>query len=86
MKNFIYKTAIVTIIFAITFEILIGRRIHDFKKQIFEITSKSNRGEIIFKIKEEIKKANKKENILDQEEKELLSIFIKKLVNELSLK
>lgn len=86
MKNFIYKTAIVTIIFAITFEILIGRRIHDFKKQIFEITSKSNRDEIIFKIKEEIKKANKKENILDQEEKELLSIFIKKLVNELSLK
>ena len=86
MKNFIYKTAIVTIIFAITFEILIGRRIHDFKKQIFEITSKSNKDEIIFKIKEEIKKANKKENILDQEERELLSIFIKKLVNELSLK
>ena len=51
MKNFIYKTVIVTIIFAITFEILIGRRIHDFKKQIFEITSKSNKDEIIFKIK-----------------------------------
>tara|TARA_E500000178_G_C16410845_1_gene482956 strand:+ start:34 stop:294 length:261 start_codon:yes stop_codon:yes gene_type:complete len=86
MKNFIYKTAIITIIFAITFEILIGRRVNDFKKQIYEITSKSNRDGMIIKIKEEIKKANKKENILDQEEKELLSIFIKKLISELNLR
>ena len=43
MKIFIYKTAIITIVFAITFEILIGSRINDFKKQINEITTKQNR-------------------------------------------
>ena len=31
MKIFIYKTAIITIVFAITFEILIGSRVNDFK-------------------------------------------------------
>ena len=62
MKIFIYKTAIITIVFAIVFEILIGSRINDFKKQINEITTKQNREKIMIKIKDEIQKANQKEN------------------------
>ena len=85
MKIFIYKTAIITIVFAITFEILIGSRINDFKKQINEITTKQNREKIMIKIKDEIQKANQKENYLTEDEKVLFSTFLKKIFKELDL-
>ena len=85
MKIFIYKTAIITIVFAITFEILIGSRINDFKKQINEITTKQNREKIMIKIKDEIQKANKKENYFTEDEKVLFSTFLKKIFKELDL-
>ena len=85
MKIFIYKTAIITIVFAIVFEILIGSRINDFKKQINEITTKQNREKIMIKIKDEIQKANQKENYLDEDERILIRNFIKKLQKELNL-
>lgn len=85
MKIFIYKTAIVTILFVIVFEFLIGSRINDFKKQINELTAKHNRERVVIKIKEEIKKANSKENYLSEEDRILLSTFIKKIIRELDL-
>ena len=85
MKIFIYKTAIVTILFVIVFEFLIGSRINNFKKQINELTAKHNRERVVIKIKEEIKKANSKENYLSEEDRILLSTFIKKIIRELNL-
>ena len=85
MKIFIYKTAIVTILFVIVFEFLIGSRINNFKKQINELTAKHNREMVVIKIKEEIKKANAKENYLSEEDRILLSTFIKKIIRELNL-
>ena len=85
MKIFIYKTAIITIVFAIVFEILIGSRINDFKKQINEITTKQNREKIMIKIKDEIQKANQKENYFTEDEKVLFSTFLKKIFKELDL-
>lgn len=85
MKIFIYKTAIITFIFVIVFEILIGSRINNLKKQIYELSSQQNREQIIIKIKEEIKKANQKENYLDEEERVLIRDFIKKIQKELEL-
>ena len=85
MKIFIYKTAIVTILFVIVFEFLIGSRINNFKKQINELTAKHNRERVVIKIKEEIKKANAKENYLSEEDRILLSTFIKKIIRELNL-
>ena len=85
MKIFIYKTAIITIFFAIVFEILIGSRINDFKKQINEITTKQNREKIMIKIKDEIQKANQKENYFTEDEKVLFSTFLKKIFKELDL-
>ena len=78
MKIFIYKTAIITLIFAITFEILIGSRINEFKRQINELSAKQNREKIMIKIKDEIQKANQKENYFTEEEKVLFSTFLKK--------
>ena len=51
MKIFIYKTAVITFIFVIVFEILIGSRINNLKKQIYELSSQQNREQIIIKIK-----------------------------------
>tara|TARA_B100002051_G_C16137586_1_gene347386 strand:+ start:71 stop:334 length:264 start_codon:yes stop_codon:yes gene_type:complete len=85
MKIFIYKTAIVTILFVIVFEFLIGSRINNFKKQLNELTAKHNRERVVIKIKEEIKKANAKENYLSEEDRILLSTFIKKIIRELNL-
>lgn len=85
MKIFIYKTAVITFIFVIVFEILIGSRINNLKKQISEISSQQNREQIIIKIKEEIKKANQKEKYLSEEDRILLSTFLKKIIRELEL-
>ena len=85
MKIFIYKTAVITFIFVIVFEILIGSRINNLKKQIYEISSQQNREQIIIKIKEEIKKANQKEKYLSEEDRILLSTFLKKIIRELEL-
>ena len=85
MKILIYKTAIITIVFAIVFEILIGSRINDLKKQINEITTKQNREKIMIKIKDEIQKANQKENYFTEDEKVLFSTFLKKIFKELDL-
>ena len=86
MKIFIYKSAIITVLFVIVFEFLIGSRVNDFKKQINELTAKHNREKVITKIREEIKKANSKENYLSEEDRVLLSTFIKKIIRELDLK
>lgn len=85
MKIFIYKTALITFIFVIVFEILIGSRINNLKKQIYELSSLQNREQIIIKIKEEIKKANQKEKYLSEEDRILLSTFLKKIIRELEL-
>ena len=85
MKIFIYKTAVITFIFVIVFEILIGSRINNLKKQIYELSSQQNREQIIIKIKEEIKKANQKEKYLSEEDRILLSTFLKKIIRELEL-
>ena len=79
MKLFIYKSLIIIFLVFILFEITIGYRITNFKAEIENILGKKNREELIIKLKDEIKEANSKENILDQEERELLSTFIKKI-------
>ena len=85
MKIFIYKTAIVAVVTLIVFEIIIGSKIKSIKREISQFTSEQNREKIIIKIREEIAKANKKENYLNEKDKILLSTFIKKIGKELEL-
>ena len=86
MKIFIYKTAIIAITTLILFEIIVGSKIKSIKREMSQITSEQNREKIITKIREEIGKANKKENYLNEEDRLLLSTFIKKISKELDLK
>ena len=85
MKIFIYKTAIIAIVTLIVFEITIGSKINSIKREISQISSEQNRDKIINKIREEIGKANKKESYLSEEDRILLSTFIKKISKELDL-
>ena len=85
MKLFLYKTLIITFVIFVLFEITIGYRINNIKGEFEKFISMQNKDEILVKVKDEIKKANEKEYILDQEERELLSTFINKSRNELRL-
>ena len=62
LKIFIYKTAIIAITTLILFEIIVGSKIKSIKSEMSQITSEQNREKIITNIREEIGKANKKEN------------------------
>lgn len=86
MKIFIYKTVIVAVVTLILFEIIIGSKIKSIKSEISQISSEQNREKIITKIREEISKANNKDNYLNEEDRKLLSTFLKKIGKELDLK
>ena len=66
------------------FEFTIGKRIDYLQNQIKEIKNKENREEIKNKILEELEKANKKENILEERERKIISTFIEKINKELT--
>lgn len=85
MKIFIYKTVIIILSVYLLFEFTVGRRIDMYENHIKTLSNKTEREKIIDKIKEEISKANQKENILTESEKELLSTFINKIKKELNI-
>ena len=85
MRNFIYKIIIVTLATIVIFEFTLGKYLDNFKQQINIFATKEGRQEIVSSIKKEIRKANQKENYLDEEERVLLRNFINKIRKELEL-
>ena len=86
MKIFIYKTLIVIFSVYLLFQFTAGLKIREYEKKLESlIYNKQTREKIIEKVKEEIKTANQKENLLTSEERELLSNFINKVQKELSV-
>ena len=83
MRNFIYKILIVTLAIIIIFEFTVGKHLDNFRQQINIFTTKEGRKEIVSSLKKEIKKANQKENYLDEDERVLLRNFINKIRKEL---
>jgi len=69
----------------VIFEFTIGKEISQINEKVNYFTSSDGRKEIITSLKEEIAKANKKENYLDEEEKILIRDFIIKIKKELAL-
>tara|TARA_B110000091_G_C13517707_1_gene351151 strand:+ start:308 stop:580 length:273 start_codon:yes stop_codon:yes gene_type:complete len=84
MKIFIYKTLIVSFVFLIIFEVLVGSRINKLESQISNLKSPKNLELIKNKIFKEIKNGTKKENYFTNEEREILSKFIYKITSELN--
>ena len=86
MKIFIYKTLIMIFSVYVLFKLTIGQKIKNYETRLENILyNKEKREQIIEKVKEEIKTANQKENLLTPEERVLLSDFINKIQKELSL-
>ena len=86
MKIFIYKTLIMIFSVYVLFQLTIGQKIKNYETRLENILyNKEKREQIIEKVKEEIKTANQKENLLTPEERALLSDFINKIQKELSL-
>ena len=83
MKQFIYKTIIVIIAIVVIYEFTISKQIKQITKQSEILLSKEGRKEGIEKLREEIKKAIKKERYLSKEDAKLINEFIKKIAIEL---
>ncbi len=85
MREYIYKVIIFVIAIIVIYEFTIGKQISQINDKVNYFTTEDGRKKMISSLKEEIKKANEKENYLDEEERILIKNFILKVKNELSL-
>ena len=83
MKQFIYKMIVFIIAVIIIYEFTIGKQISKFNDQTDIFVSKEGRKESINKLRDELKKAIKKERYLSKEDALLINDFINKIKNEL---
>ena len=83
MKQFIYKTIIAVIAIVLVYELTIAKQIKKFTSQSEVILTKEGRKDGVEKIREELKKAIKKERYLSKDDAKLISQFIKKIRSEL---
>jgi hypothetical protein len=84
MKSFVVKTLIASIIFYVLFEIMIGSRVDTIQNYFELLKNKQERMEIKEKIFDELEKANKKEQILNEREKKIISEFLGKIQKEIN--
>lgn len=84
MKIFIYKFTIIIIGLFILFQLTVGSLINEFKSQVSSFQTKEKIYTLKNKIREELKKANQKEKILNENDAILLKTFIKKIAEELN--
>lgn len=85
MKAFIVKLLLVCLSVYVLFQITFGPIINNFESTITSFTDKNERRQYKEKIKHELKKGIEKEKYFSEEERILLSNFIKKILRELEL-
>ena len=83
MKQFIYKMLIFTLSIILIYEFTIGKQISQFSGRIDAVSSKEGRKESINKLREELKRAVKKERYLSKEDAKLINEFLFKIQKEL---
>ena len=83
MRQFIYKTIIIIVAIIVIYEFTISKQIKQITEQSEILLSKEGRKEGIEKLREEIKKAIKKERYLSKEDAKLINEFINKIAIEL---
>tara|TARA_B100001245_G_C22573948_1_gene285658 strand:+ start:94 stop:360 length:267 start_codon:yes stop_codon:yes gene_type:complete len=84
MKSFIYKTIIIVLAIVIIFEFTVGSKINEISSKFNYFATKEGRKEGVVKIREEMKRAIKKERYLSKEDAKLLNQFLNKIRAELS--
>lgn len=84
MKQFIYKIVFVVMAIVITYELTISKQIKQFTSQSDILLSKEGRKDGMQKLRNEIKKAIKKDRYLSKEDALLINQFLEKIKSELS--
>ena len=84
MKGFIYKSLIIVVSIVLVFEFTIGNKISQIYDKIDVLSTKQGRADGVNKIREEIKKAIRKERYLSKEDAKLLKQFFNKIGKEIS--
>ena len=84
MKQFIYKMVVAALAIILVFEFTIGKKISQFGGKVDAVSTKESRKETVNKLREEIKKAVKKERYLSKEDAKLINQFILKIQKELN--
>ena len=83
MKQFIYKTLIAVVAIVLVYELTIAKQIKEFTSQSEVLMTKEGRKDGVNKIREELKKAVKKERYLSKEDAKLINQFIQKIKIEI---
>ena len=83
MKQFIYKTIIAIIAVVLVYEFTIAKQIKLLTSQSNILLSKEGRKDGVEKLREEVKKAIKKERYLSKEDAKLINQFLDKIKLEL---
>ena len=83
MKQFIYKTLIAVVAIVLVYELTIAKQIKEFTAQSEVLMTKEGRKDGVNKIREELKKAVKKERYLSKEDAKLINQFIQKIKREI---
>lgn len=85
MREFIYKTIIITFSLIVIFEFTIGKTINKLEQKADLVLSKEGRKSLIVSVKQEMQKAVDKENYLSNDERILINNFIEKIKKELKI-
>jgi|TARA_B100000959_G_scaffold188903_1_gene197622 hypothetical protein len=83
MKIFVYKTIFILVGIYLLYQFTIGIKIESYERNLKNFTNDQGREKIRNKIRDELRKANSKEQILEIEDRKLLKEFITKIQNEL---
>ena len=84
MKLFVYKSLFIFICIFFLFQFTIGIKISHYENSLKNLTNDQGREMLRNKVRNEIKKATEKDQILDSKDRDLLKKFITKIQEELS--
>ena len=85
MKIFLVKTIIVIVAVFFLYQFTIGSEISNLKNTLVSLSDPGKREMIKEKLKDEMRKGIQKEKYFDEEERILISQFLKKILKELDL-
>ena len=85
MRKFLIRTIIIIAAVFFLYQFTIGSEISNLKNTLTSYSDKGKREMIKEKLKDEMRKGIQKENYFDEEEKVLISQFLKKILKELDL-
>ena len=86
MKIFILKSAIIFLFCLLLFRFTIVSFTNEYENKLNNYFSSSNFKEIKKDLFESLRENNEKDEILDPKDAEILSVFIRKILKELSLR